>query len=79
MYFSFSKLKKWGKKTAAARRHNCAVLPKEVPAAPRRKFVHSGRLRQHGPLPITPIGESRAVGQAVGRVKIMFQNIYEIP
>ena len=26
-YFSFFKLKKWGKKTAAARRHNCAVLP----------------------------------------------------
>ena len=52
---------------------------KEVPAAPRRKFVHSGRLRQHGPPPITPIGEPRAVGQAVGRVKIMFQNIYEIP
>ena len=27
MYFSFFKLKKWGKKTAATRRHNCAVLP----------------------------------------------------
>ena len=27
MYFSFFKLKKWGKKTAEARRHNCAVLP----------------------------------------------------
>ena len=27
MHFSFFKLKKWGKKTAAARRHNCAVLP----------------------------------------------------
>ena len=27
MYFLFFKLKKWGKKTAAARRHNCAVLP----------------------------------------------------
>ena len=27
MYFSFFKLKKWGKKAAAARRHNCAVLP----------------------------------------------------
>ena len=27
MYFSFFKLKMWGKKTAAARRHNCAVLP----------------------------------------------------
>ena len=26
MYFSFFKLKKWGKKTVAARRHNCAVL-----------------------------------------------------
>ena len=26
-YFSFFKLKKWGKKTAAARRHNCVVLP----------------------------------------------------
>ena len=30
MYFSFFKLKKWGKKTAAARRHNCAVLPKRI-------------------------------------------------
>ena len=29
MYSSFFKLKKWGKKTAAARRHNCAVLPKK--------------------------------------------------
>ena len=27
MYSSFFKLKKRGKKTAAARRHNCAVLP----------------------------------------------------
>ncbi len=27
MYFSFSKLKKWGKKTAETRRRNCAVLP----------------------------------------------------
>ena len=27
LYFSFFKLKKWGKKTAEARRHNCAVLP----------------------------------------------------
>ena len=26
-YFSFFKLKKWGKKTAETRRHNCAVLP----------------------------------------------------
>ena len=26
MYFSFFKLKKWGKKTAAARRHNCAPV-----------------------------------------------------
>ena len=26
MYFSFFKLKKWGKKTAAARRHNCASV-----------------------------------------------------
>ena len=30
MYSSFFKLKKWGKKTAAARRHNCAVLPKRI-------------------------------------------------
>ena len=30
MYFSFFKLKKWGKKTAAARRHNCAVLPEKI-------------------------------------------------
>ena len=28
MYFSFFKLKKWGKKAAEARRHNCAVLLK---------------------------------------------------
>ena len=27
MYFPFFKLKKWGKKAAEARRHNCAVLP----------------------------------------------------
>ena len=27
MYFSFFKLKKWGKKAAETRRHNCAVLP----------------------------------------------------
>ena len=27
MYFSFFKLKKWGKKTAETRRRNCAVLP----------------------------------------------------
>ena len=33
MYFSFFKLKKWGKKTAAARRHNCAVLPYICPSA----------------------------------------------
>ena len=35
MYFSFFKLKKWGKKAAVARRHNCAVLPKVFP-----KFTH---------------------------------------
>ena len=28
MYFSFFKLKKWGKKTAETRRRNCAVVPK---------------------------------------------------
>lgn len=27
MYFSFFKLKKWGKKTAETRRRNCAVVP----------------------------------------------------
>ena len=27
MYFPFFELKKWGKKTAEARRHNCAALP----------------------------------------------------
>ena len=27
MYFSFFKLKMWGNKTAAARRHNRTVLP----------------------------------------------------
>ena len=26
-YFPFLELKKWGKRTAEARRHNCAVLP----------------------------------------------------
>ena len=30
MYFSFFKLKKWGKKTAAARRHNCAPVALDV-------------------------------------------------
>ena len=28
LYFSFFKLKKWGKKTAETRRRNCAVLPR---------------------------------------------------
>ena len=37
MYFSFFKLKKWGKKTAAARRHNCAVLPYKS-GTPETKF-----------------------------------------
>ena len=27
MYFSFFKLKKWGKKAAETRRRNCAVVP----------------------------------------------------
>ena len=27
MYFPFFELKKWDKKTAEARRHNCAALP----------------------------------------------------
>ena len=31
MYFPFFKLKKWGKKTAEARRHNCAALPQDNP------------------------------------------------
>ena len=30
MYFSFFKLKKWGKKAAETRRHNCAVLPWKI-------------------------------------------------
>ena len=30
MYFSFFKLKKWGKKAAETRRRNCAVLPKTL-------------------------------------------------
>ena len=30
MYFSFFKLKKWGKKTAETRRRNCAVVPKII-------------------------------------------------
>ena len=42
MYFSFFKLKKWGKKTAAARRHNCAVWPKN---RPRLKFLETGPVR----------------------------------
>ena len=29
MYFSFFKLKKWGKKTAETRRRNCAVVPQK--------------------------------------------------
>ena len=33
MYFSFFKLKKWGKKAAETRRRNCAVLPLQ-PASP---------------------------------------------
>ena len=27
MYFPFSELRKWGKKTAETRRRNCVVLP----------------------------------------------------
>ena len=45
MYFSFFKLKKWGKKTAAARRHICAVLPyNNVIIAPQdhNNFVNGG-------------------------------------
>ena len=44
-YFSFFKLKKWGKKTAAARRHNCAVLPsiKSPPFYPFRRTFASFR------------------------------------
>ncbi len=45
MYFSFFKLKKWGKKAAAARRHNCAVLPyilrpMSSGATERKSFFH---------------------------------------
>ena len=36
MYFSFFKLKKWGKKTAETRRRNCAVVPK-FPDTPEKK------------------------------------------
>ncbi len=45
MYFSFFKLKKWGKKTAEARRHNCAVLPKKAPRQGVPRFL---RLRLSG-------------------------------
>ena len=39
MYFSFFKLKKWGKKTAETRRRNCAVLPfPKRRRNPRRRF-----------------------------------------
>ncbi len=41
MYFSFFKLKKWGKKTAAARRHNCAVLPYNVSSSIKRNYSPS--------------------------------------
>ena len=30
MYFPFLKLRKWGKRTTEARRHNCAVLPQDA-------------------------------------------------
>ena len=38
LYFPFFKLKKWGKKTAEARRHNCAVLSYNVYPAKLRKL-----------------------------------------
>ena len=31
MYFPFWGLKKWGKRTAETRRHNCTVLPQFAP------------------------------------------------
>ena len=41
MYFPFSKLKEWGKRTAETRRHNCAVLP-YIPSAFFGLYEHYG-------------------------------------
>ena len=49
MYFSFSKLKKWGKKAAETRRHNCAVLPKRKPERNQAGKRMGGRCRRHFP------------------------------
>lgn len=49
MYFSFFKLKKWGKKAAETRRHNCAVLPKRKPERNQAGERMGGRCRRHFP------------------------------
>ena len=49
MYFSFSKLKKWGKKAAETRRHNCAVLPKRKPERNQDGKRMAGCYRRHFP------------------------------
>ena len=49
MYFSFFKLKKWGKKAAETRRHNCAVLPKRKPERNQAGKRMGGRCRRHFP------------------------------
>ena len=49
LYFSFFKLKKWGKKAAETRRHNCAVLPKRKPERNQAGKRMGGRCRRHFP------------------------------
>ena len=44
MYFSFFKLKKWGKKTAETRRRNCAVLPYRFSDFPPHWYWCGGKL-----------------------------------
>ena len=49
LYFSFFKLKKWGKKAAETCRHNCAVLPKRKPERNQAGKRMGGRCRRHFP------------------------------
>ena len=49
LYFSFFNLKKWGKKAAETRRHNCAVLPKRKPERNQAGKRMGGRCRRHFP------------------------------
>ena len=65
MYFSFFKLKKWGKKTAETRRRNCAVLPQNP-------FI------RFSPLRLPPCGVSLCMGRSAGKRSVPFQSHTEL-